>query len=96
MSERRSSVVNSSTVGKAEKSSGLAALSATISTASEITMLVMKPRSSMIAGIGTTISATSISDATGRIAPRLASIHTRLLIAVIAISHQTPRLASMR
>ena len=59
-------------------------------------MLVMKPMSSMNAGIGTTISATSISAATGRIAPLVASIQTRLVIAVVAICRQTPREASMR
>src|SRR3546814_4819984 len=72
-----SSDVCSSDLGKLEKSSGLAALSATISTASEIMMLVMKPMSRTMAGIGTTMNITSISVAIGNIAPLAAPIHNR-------------------
>src|SRR3954471_1797204 len=69
-SARRSRVVNRRTVGKEEKSSGLATFNATIRTARLIMMLLMKPMSRKVAGIGTTISMTSRSVATGKIAPR--------------------------
>jgi len=67
---RRSSVANSSTVGKLEKSSGLVTFSATISTARLIMMLKMKPMSSTIAGTGSTRNTTSNKVASGRIEPR--------------------------
>ncbi len=75
MSDRRSKVANSSTVGKDEKSSGLAAFNATISTARLIMILAMKPISSTNDGTGITISPTSMSVAIGRIAPRPVAIH---------------------
>ena len=97
LSARRSSVANSSTVGKAEKSSGLAALSATISTASEIMMLVMNPMSSMIAGTGTIMNSTTISVAKGSTAPLAALIQIFALIWLGDMrSRYLPRVASMR
>jgi hypothetical protein len=68
-------VANNRTVGNDEKSSGLFALSATISTSRLIMTLVIKPMSSSAAGIGTTISATRTSVAIGRTAPRPAFSH---------------------
>src|SRR6218665_679289 len=70
-----SRVANSRTVGKEEKSSGLATFSATMSTARLIMMLATKPMSRKAAGIGTTISDTSNRMAIGRTAPRDALSH---------------------
>ena len=92
---RRNSVANSSTVGKAEKSSGFCAFSATISTARLIMMLRMKKASSRKAGIGTTISATS-----SRIAPGSAKLFRAGPVPAGSESADTggyaPRFASMR
>ena len=90
-------MANSRTVGKLEKSSGLAALSATISTASEIMMLVMNPMSSMIAGTGTIMNMTTISVAKGKAAPLAALIHIFALTWVgDMMGRYLPRVASMR
>src|SRR5689334_6027251 len=70
LSASLSRVVNSKTVGKEEKSSGLATFSATISTARLIMMFETKPMSRKAAGIGTTISETISRIAIGRTAPR--------------------------
>ncbi len=96
-SERRSRVVNNSTVGKAEKSSGLAAFSATMITARLIMMLVMNPTSSMKAGIGTIMNRTSIRMPSGRIAPRAVWPQILPLTSVRVMScDYLPRVASMR
>jgi len=97
LSANRSSVANSSTVGKLEKSSGFAAFSATISTASEIMMLVMNPMSSMIAGTGTIMNSTTISVAMGSTAPLAALIQIFALTwAGVIRGRYLPRVASMR
>src|SRR4051812_12539305 len=85
LSARRSRVVNRSTVGKEEKSSGLLAFSATISTARLIMMFVMKPTSSSIAGTGTTISTTIIRVASGSTASRPALAHSLRFTSPLAI-----------
>jgi hypothetical protein len=56
LSDSRSKVANSSTVGNAEKSSGFSAFIAAISTATDSAMLSTKNTSSTAAGSGTTIS----------------------------------------
>ena len=97
MSARRSKVANRRTVGKLEKSSGLAAFSATISTASEIMMLVMKPMSSMTAGTGTIMNRTTIRVAKGSTAPLTALIQIFALTwAGDMVGRYLPRVASMR
>ena len=62
----RSSVANSSTLGKDEKSSGARAFSATISTATAIAMLSTKKMSSISGGIGSTISTNRAKMPTGK------------------------------
>ena len=95
MRASRKSVANSSTVGKAEKSSGLATFSATIRTARLIMMLATKPTSSKNAGIGTTISITISRIATGSTAPRLAANQAARPRASWAMD-QAPSCASIR
>src|SRR4051812_29565652 len=85
LSAKRSSVVNRRTVGKEEKSSGLLAFSATISTARLIMMLEMKPTSSSIAGTGTTIRTTIIRVASGSTASRPALAQSRRFTSPLAI-----------
>src|SRR5689334_9601802 len=77
-------VVNSRTVGKDEKSSGLATFSATISTARLTMMFDTKPMSRKAAGIGTTINETSSRIAIGRTAPRDALSHMLRFIGDLA------------
>src|SRR3546814_12480637 len=95
-SDSRSKVANSRTVGKLEKSSGLAALSATISTDSEIMMLVMKPMSRTMAGIGTTMHITSISVAIGNIADLADPIHNLPFTCVTVLCTYLLKVASFR
>jgi hypothetical protein len=84
-------VANSRTVGKDEKSSGLAALSATISTARLIMMLAMKPMSSTKDGTGMTIRPTSIRVQSGRIALRPVIAHSlRVIEAGAAMTQASP------
>ena len=59
-SDSRSNVANNNTDGNDEKSSGLAAFIAAISTATDNAMLNTKNTSSITAGIGTTINAISV------------------------------------
>ena len=92
---RRNKVANSSTVGKAEKSNGFCALSATISTARLITMFMMKKASSRKVGTGTTIIATSTRMATGS-AKLLRAGAIPPLNAVTFTCGYAPRRASMR
>ena len=65
LSARRSKVANSRTEGKAEKSSGLPAFIAAISTATDSAMLKTKNTSSINAGIGTIISTMIVKIPTG-------------------------------
>jgi len=66
LSESRSRVANSRTEGNEEKSRGLAAFIAAISTATESAMLSTKNTSSSTVGTGTTMSPISIMIAAGR------------------------------
>ncbi|MBB5985272.1 hypothetical protein HNP60_001246 [Sphingobium sp. B1D3A] len=97
LSASRSRVANSSTVGKLEKSSGLAALSAIISTTRLIMMFAMKPMSSMIAGTGTTMNMTRSRMAKGRTAPFAALLQMRPLTSLrVMVRDYLPKVASMR
>ena len=74
-SDRRISVVSSSTVGKAAKSSGLTMWAATIITITAIAMLKVNSRSSTNGGSGSTIIDSTISTAIG--APSAAMMPAR-------------------
>ena len=70
LSDKRSSVVTSSTVGNTAKSSGLTVFMPTSSTMIENAMLKVKNMSSMNGGSGNTIIASSITISIGPARPR--------------------------
>ncbi len=74
LSARRSSVANSRTDGKDEKSSGFWAFMAAISTDTDSAILSTKKTSSSIAGIGTTISRMMVRIPKGSASPGLKKV----------------------
>ena len=76
MSARRSSVANSSTEGNEEKSSGFSAFIAAIRMATDSAMLSTKNRSSIVAGIGTTISTMTVRMPAGSAIPGERNVRT--------------------